>query len=682
MMRHPGEAWGAVPWAVVLLAAALGAGACGDDGTGPGDGGDGEGGTDADGAADADADADDAGDGDEGTDVPDVPCAPLTWYVDFDNGDDTNDGTCRDTAWRHAPGDPEATGVPAAATLAPGWTVLFRGGVVYRGSIALPADGADGAPLVYRGDGWGAERAIIDGSEPLADGWTRCGSAEDCRGAPGWNNIWYRDVSGATAWSALYEGDGFLWLAEDPNPDDPLFFDNTSSFRVVPLGSAEISLTRTTLTDPTYFTQADPGYWNGAWVAAWVQPNVVVFAPLTAYDPVTHAVSYALDNDPYTDRDAYYAVLNHPALIDAPGEFAVDEGTGRVWLRPRGAGDPAALDVSIARRNYGFDLNGKARVTIAGFRIRKFASLIDEYGMGNGVTNVRTWETTARHDVVRDNEITLLRSMSGSAAVTGGDEDFLVEANFIHENQKSIGVLGGGLRTVIRDNRVVRNGRQGIWFMGESGGTISGNVVTETLGPHSNGISVYLGSADILVADNVVSLSNAALTLQDSQNVYVVGNIFQSNGRGSYVVADWGGITGELTFLHNAILGSDNHCGLMIPADETATVVLRNNILDGGGGFDRAHNLYVGLCWDQDARYGWALADGEALETDLARVFVDPAAEDWRSADGSPAIDAGEDATAFSPTALFPDFRFTQAIDGTERPQGAASDIGPYERGP
>jgi parallel beta-helix repeat protein len=663
---------------IVLLAAALGG--CGDGGGTPADTGDAT--DDGDGPAEEGTVREDGGgDGDaDGADVPDVPCAPLTYYIDFAGGDDTNDGTCRDTAWQHAPGDPNATAVPAAVTLAPGWTVMFRGGVVYRGTIAIPADGADGAPLVYKGDGWGPDRAVLDGSEPLASGWTRCASAAECGDSPAWADVWFRDVPDIEAWSAFYEGDAFLWPAQDPNPPDRLFFDNTTGYRVVPPGSAEISLTATALMDATYFTQPDAAYWDGAWIAAWRVPNVVVFSPITAYDPATHTVTIDLGGDPYTDRDAYYSVLNHLALLDQPGEFVVDDAADRVWVRPLGSGDPGALGVAVSRQGIGFDLDGHAWVTIEGFRIQKYFAVLDGYGAGAGVTNVRTWETTAVHDVVRNNEVTLLRSMAGAAAITGGDADFLVQDNFIHENMKSIGVLSGGTDVEIRGNRVERNGRQGIWFMGAQRGIIAGNTVADTLGPHSNGISVYLGSADVLVAGNVVTRSNAALTLQDSSNVTVLGNVFLGNGRDGPVVADWGGVTGTFAFLHNAVVGSANHCGLQIPDDETATVNVRNNILDGGGGFDRGHNLYVGLCWDQDARYGWALADGEVLDTDWARVFLDAAADDYRSAAGSPAIDAGEDVSAFLPATTFPDFPFAEAIDGVVRPVGAAVDIGPYER--
>ena len=100
------------------------------------------------------------------------PLTP-TYFVDFAAGSDAADGKAQTTAWKHAPGDANAMGGPAAATLAAGDVVLFKGGVHYLGSIKIAASGTSGAPIVYDGGSrgtWGTGLAVIDGEETRASG--------------------------------------------------------------------------------------------------------------------------------------------------------------------------------------------------------------------------------------------------------------------------------------------------------------------------------------------------------------------------------------------------------------------------------------------------------------------------------------------------------------------------------
>jgi hypothetical protein len=89
-----------------------------------------------------------------------------SYFVDYSAGSDANSGTSPRTPWKHAPGDPAATGLPAVASLAAGDTVYFRGGVTYvftgTSGIALKWKGFSGKPITYDGNsngGWGTGRA-------------------------------------------------------------------------------------------------------------------------------------------------------------------------------------------------------------------------------------------------------------------------------------------------------------------------------------------------------------------------------------------------------------------------------------------------------------------------------------------------------------------------------------------
>jgi hypothetical protein len=58
-----------------------------------------------------------------------------TYYVDYESGNDNNDGLSPDTAWKHAPIDISAEGKSLAVPLFPSDTILFRSDVVYRGKM-------------------------------------------------------------------------------------------------------------------------------------------------------------------------------------------------------------------------------------------------------------------------------------------------------------------------------------------------------------------------------------------------------------------------------------------------------------------------------------------------------------------------------------------------------------------
>lgn len=90
------------------------------------------------------------------------------YYIDFATGLDTNTGLTANDPWKHAPGDVNATDVAKTAVLKAGDAVLFKGGVVYEGGVVPKFSGtADGGKILYKGDGWGTGKAIMDGGKLL-----------------------------------------------------------------------------------------------------------------------------------------------------------------------------------------------------------------------------------------------------------------------------------------------------------------------------------------------------------------------------------------------------------------------------------------------------------------------------------------------------------------------------------
>jgi hypothetical protein len=314
-------------------------------------------------------------------------------------------------AWKHAPGDPAATGNPRTITLEPGDTVLFKGGVVYRGQIEIEADGTFSRPITYKGDGWGMEKAILEGSKPITTAWTQCESASACGDNPDWQKIHYTAApAGVNFTAGFFEDDDFIWQAQDPDPVDPFYYDRIDDFRIIPYNDPTIHQTRTSITDPRHFTQTDPAFWQGAYVIVWHIPNVTSIKKITSFDPATHTIYHEdLGGDIYTDRDTYYAVLNHMSLLNKPGEYVLDENAGRFYVWPSSSDQPTQHTYSFLENATGIYASGQQHLVIEGFNLQKFTMGIRAIGEAGDVA-------------IRNNTVRLLRSNNWYAVQVSGDD--------------------------------------------------------------------------------------------------------------------------------------------------------------------------------------------------------------------------------------------------------------------
>lgn len=88
---------------------------------------------------------------------------PSVRHIDFEAGSDDGDGS-RAKPWKHHPWDAAATGAAAACTGV--HTYVFKGGVIYRGSLLAKDVGTAAEPIrLTRDPGWGSGPAVIAGSE-------------------------------------------------------------------------------------------------------------------------------------------------------------------------------------------------------------------------------------------------------------------------------------------------------------------------------------------------------------------------------------------------------------------------------------------------------------------------------------------------------------------------------------
>ncbi len=113
-------------------------------------------------------------------------------YIDFDSGNDANDGRSKQTPWKHHPGDPNAGGKAAACKGVQ--TYVFKQGVDYRGEINVNESGTADAPIILTRDpSWGEGPAVICGSEAVT-GWTK---GADNNLIPEPEKVWHVDLDWA-----------------------------------------------------------------------------------------------------------------------------------------------------------------------------------------------------------------------------------------------------------------------------------------------------------------------------------------------------------------------------------------------------------------------------------------------------------------------------------------------------
>jgi len=83
-------------------------------------------------------------------------------YIDFENGDDSANGTSKTTPWKHHPWDPNAVG--NADVCSGTHTYVFKRGVVYRGTLTSSESGTEGENIQLTSDpAWGTGEAMIYG---------------------------------------------------------------------------------------------------------------------------------------------------------------------------------------------------------------------------------------------------------------------------------------------------------------------------------------------------------------------------------------------------------------------------------------------------------------------------------------------------------------------------------------
>lgn len=127
-----------------------------------------------------------------------------TYYIDFENGDDTLAGTSDVTAWKHCPNDSRATGVAASQAIVGGDVLAFRRGTTYQLQTQLYVKGGSvGNPVVYDGDVWGTgAKATLTGNNTTVYGFRDNGKTDNVT----IRNFTIQDLGGYSESSPVWTG--------------------------------------------------------------------------------------------------------------------------------------------------------------------------------------------------------------------------------------------------------------------------------------------------------------------------------------------------------------------------------------------------------------------------------------------------------------------------------------------
>lgn len=508
--------------------------------------------------------------------VPACAQTPATYYVDFDNGRDTNDGRSPASPWKHAPGDPQATGGPAGKKLTPGDKVRFKGGVRYRGSIRMHASGTDGAPISYIGMGWGEGRAIIDGADPVLSA-EQCPSMEACGNAPNWQQLLRVEFrKPPTKFVKFYDTTGLLFRSQYPQPADPFNNDDRREYLKTP-ASAAGRLKEGVLEHAELARLAEGGgpYQS---LVIWHKPNLI-----------THRRIQSISGDtlrfngkgliPYTDRQGAVALVGSARLLTHPGTYAlIGDTTAVVYPRPDGG------ELAVGNGRSAFDTHGQSHIVISGFQVAHGTAGGGENGNGLAIFNSRYNPTEGL--VIEHNVFGPASLVSGRGIVAPSHVDDVL----IRNNHFDAIEYGSGIRAVpnvsnirVINNQLSRFGRTGLYMGAVKNGEVRGNVISDVKAIHGNGMSFYLENQNILIDGNCVYDTVRPITFHGSKrakrpatrnNLTIQNNIFLTSPKSQAAITSWGAEAGGIHIENNVAFGTK--LGMLLHENDTDVTVIGN----------------------------------------------------------------------------------------------------------
>lgn len=457
------------------------------------------------------------------------PTWTRTIYVDHEHGDNAAAGATPETSRKT---------VPARDELEPGVRVLFKGGVRYPAPIRITSSGTDRHPVVFDGnaDGeWGEGRAILDGAGLLGP-WRETGKT------PKGLTIWETDLPNNFKWDHQYfhiwqDGEP-LRIASSANLEDNLMIAEDGKYWH---GQMQKKDKGVLIRDPKNFGDLKDG-WEHTAIWYYGNNNHTYRAKAIGFDRASSSLRFKQIQ--MGGGKLTYALLNHPDVLDAPGEYLVRPDKKTVRLITIDNADPGAAALRYSRSSVGIANPTSSHIIIRGFHIT--GTLGDSVRIGK-----RGGRGRATHVHVEDFEAV------GSGAVRAVTaSDVTIEHGNLYE------ITGFRPIFIDRCDRVrvawnrLRRSQSGITGFGAVNSLFLGNDVRETLNIHGNAMTIYVGSHNTWLIGNTLVGGRAGigLALRNSNDLIIAFNTI----RGGKALCQWMDPKGgsPMTICNNTILGS------------------------------------------------------------------------------------------------------------------------------
>ena len=437
---------------------------------------------------------------------------PSVRYIDFEGGNDNNDGTSTGTAWKHHPWDQAASGKAQAAKGS--MTYVFKRGVVYRGVLTAKESGEPGNPIRLTSDpSWGNGEAGIYGSRKFTSGWLKA-SAASAPNIPEPEKVWYQDVDGNMPDTKMIceisqGGIKRVRVARFPNyresPDDLL--------RLMPVWTKKEAYDKENrvlwLADKNHLTQTNPDFYRGGTV--WSQEDAVVMSTwwgqkIKEYDPSKNRL--AVSEGKFGGAGCHYIIEDTPFLLDTTSEFYYDSRVKRLFLRLDKDKDPNKTTLEVAENGKLILVDNKHDIIISGLSFGFTTSNVTRLNDTEAVAAIQLSGTCSNIEI-SNNKFTYVNGgisvrNPGSAELTS--HDLMVSDNDIYVADDlaiAFTCLGKAYfdRVKILRNRIYDNGGRhlGKWYSSIPAicgffidAEIAGNIIDTSWG---NGLYFWWGKS-------------------------------------------------------------------------------------------------------------------------------------------------------------------------------------------